>query len=135
MDNLKNELPEKMALFDNLTTTPQVVIEGTFDEVSPVDYLSVPDSNIGRFKGASVKLELYADDAMTTDLLDMDFQSIGSLRPLGIWQAGIDAYGVEDYEPLNKAISFWLEEVYMVKRWRLRIQHNFVAGNENQVSA
>ena len=134
LDWLKNEWRSRQARWVDMTAD-EIVIEGTLPEPQFVDYFAIPGSNIGQYLNAEVKLELFATDVSTTDLLGRGFEKLGDSKPLGIWAAGIDPYGDTVFPPLNNVYSIWLDELIEIQRWKLTIKHNFASDPASNVTS
>lgn len=124
---LKTEFPAEVGRFTDFSN-PQIVITGTHDADVYADYYAIIGSNLTA--DATVKLELFADDESTTDLLQMDAGHVGSLIPLGLWRAGIDGYNVRQGADANHVFVVWFDQMIKYKRWVLTIAHGYELSEE-----
>ena len=120
VDYLKNEFHARQLVFNGLTSD-DIVIEGTLDAPDYATFFCIPGSNLS--SSASVKLELFETDVSTTDLLGMGFVSIEALKPLGIWEVGIDPYNQSGETTEDNTFIHWFGSLIQYQRWRLTIQH------------
>ncbi len=102
--------------------TEDIVIEGIMPDDRLAEYFALPTSNLTGY--AQVKLELFSSTGSTTDVLEMDFQDVGSPKPLGIWRAGIDPYGVLEDPARQSVFVYWLPNYVRYRKFRLTIRHS-----------
>lgn len=122
LDNIKNHERARLARCVDLSA--DTIIEGTHDAVQYADYFALIGSNLQ--PNATIKLELFATDVSTVDLLQMDAQPVGKLIPLPLWRAGVDKYNVRTLARGDDPLTLWFDNRIGYQKFKLTIAHGYI---------
>lgn len=123
IDWLKNEWPARQAKFSDLTSDP-IIIEGVLDEPTLAHFVAIPGHNLPI--DAQIKIELLETDTSAVDLLQMGYENVTDMIPLGVWAAGVDPYGGKDKNQIGgNSFIKWFGRAISYQRIKISISHGY----------
>ena len=122
VDWLKTSDREEQARWTNLEGN--IVIETTLPAPVFAEYFAILGNNLK--KDAKIKVEVFENVGDTEPTFQTDWETIGKVKPLGLWRAGIDTYGeLQEPNGLDNVQVIWFDKLRKVTFVRLTIDHGY----------
>lgn len=140
LDWLKNEFAARQVKWTDLSSTSfeiTAALDQSFDSRRMVSYVAIPSTNLPL--GATVEIKVRPFENNALDEVVKTF-TLGQLKGLGIWRAGIDLYGSVDGVRTNNSsttvnqtpkvrnnggIFWWLDEAILATQIVVTVNHNY----------
>lgn len=124
LDNIKNEWRARQAIWTSVTQ--DLIIEGSWTSPRAAQYVALPNSTLLGLD--SIRLELFSDDSHATRIYNTGFNILAEPPPLGVWVAGIDAFGTALDEDRPSVYAAWITDPVICRSFRLTIRKSSYSG-------
>lgn len=123
IDWIKNNRKSQVLVFPDASPSDTVTLwfELPDNEIKSIDYISLLGHNLSGLVQARYSLHSTAPAMASNQTYTTAFAQIADYKPLGLWEAGVDAFGLADQDEIPEVLTHWFDKTYNYNTLRVTL--------------